>query len=59
MITITITIEEKDGSLKTLMSTEHKTPTKCEFGMSQIIEKDFHKQQKRIAKKTGGKFVGG
>lgn len=57
MITITITIEEKDGSLKTLMSAEHKAATKCEFGMAQIIEKDFQKQQKRIAKKTGGRYV--
>jgi hypothetical protein len=59
MITITVTIEEEGGRLKTMLVPEYKNPTKCEFGMSQMVEAEFKKLQKRLAKKTGGQYIGG
>lgn len=59
MIVFTITIEEKDGQLKTLMESTPTEPTKSESSMAAIVEHDFRKRQKKLAKQTGGKFVSG
>jgi hypothetical protein len=59
MITISITIEEKNGELKTLMDSTPSEPTHSEIQMLTIIEHDFRKRQKKLAKQTGGKFVSG
>lgn len=59
MITITVKIEEVNGSLKTMMDSAPNNPTKCEFGMCQIVEHEFKRLQKKLARKTGGKFFSG
>lgn len=59
MITITVTIEEVDGSLKTAMDSSSQNPTRCEYGMGQMVETEFKKLQKKLARRTGGKFISG
>lgn len=59
MITFTITVEEKDGQIKTLMDSKTDNPTVSEVRMASFVEGDFKKRQKKLARQTGGKFVSG